>query len=228
MEKLAALWMFVALTPSLFGQTASMARPPLEGRYVLSTVTRYCRAVESFSSVNQPRVFAKVDWPLGDSSHWVEYSGEPEWEGAGKPKPLALVWYQDDHVARVLIASKDGENARRFAEYCYRADGTIARIRSIPEVWKDCDKSHLRCHFTFAEEGLYLPNGRAIKGPSEAIQSSFLVGLANSVTADHSPDIFDLRPLKSEETSVSLAEFPDQYLSVRDLPFNRLLSTPAK
>jgi hypothetical protein len=228
MQKLAALWMVVALTPPLLGQTLSMAPPHVEGRYVLGTVTKYCRALETLSSLNQPRLFAEVYWPSGGSSHWVEYSGESEWESAGKPRPLALVWYRDDHVARVLIASKDGDNPQRFAEYCYRADGTLARIRSIPEVWKDCDKSHLRCHFTFAEEGLYLPSGRAIKGPSEAIQSSFLAGLANSETTGRNSGDFDLRPLKSEETSVSFAEFPIEYLSVRALPFNQLLSSSAK
>jgi len=229
MEKLASLWIFVALTTPLLGQTLSMAPPGIEGRYVLSAVTKYCRALETLSRLNQPRLFAQVDWPLGGSSHWVEFSGELEWKSAGKPRPLALVWYRDNHVARVLIASKDGENPQRFAEYCYRADGTIARIRSIPEVWKDCDKSYLRCHVTFAEEGLYLPTGRAIKGPSAAIQSSFLGGLAHSDMTGRNSGDSDWRPLKSEETSVSFAEFPIEYLSVRDLPFaNQLLSPSAK
>jgi hypothetical protein len=227
MKKLPAFAILIALTPALLGQTLPAPYPRIEGRYMLSTVTRYCQSVESFSSQYQPRLFAAVDGPSAESPRWAEYSGEPEWKAAREPKPLALVWYRDDHVARVLIASEDGNNGRRVAEYCYRPDGTLARIRSIPEVWKQCDPSHLRCSFTFAKEGLYLPNGRAVKGPSDAIQSS-LVGLADSDTTPANSGVSDLRPLKSEETSFSFAEFPVEYLKVQDLPFSHLLFTPEK
>jgi hypothetical protein len=227
MKKLSAFWISIALTPAVFGQMMPAPYAHMEGRYMLSTLTRYCHSVENFSSQSQPRLFAAVDGPSGELPRWVEYSGEPEWKAAREPKPLALVWYRDDHVARVLIASEDGNNGRRVAEYCYRPDGTLARIRSVPEVWKQCDPSHLRCSFTFAEQGLYLPNGRAVKEPSESIQS-LLVGLANSDTASGNSGFSDLRPLKSEKTSVSVAEFPIEYQRVQDLPFSHLLSASTK
>jgi len=227
MKKLSAFWISIALTPAVFGQMMPTPYPRTEGRYMLSTVTRYCQSVENFSSQHHPRVFAAVDGALGELPRWAEYSDELEWKAAREQKPLALVWYRDDHVARVLIASADENNRRRVAEYCYRPDGTLARIRSIPEVWRQCAPSHLRCSFTFAEERLYLPNGRAVKGPSDAIQS-ILVGFGSSDTTPGDFGFSDLRPLKSEKTSVSIAEFPVEYLTVQDLPFSRFLPTPEK
>jgi hypothetical protein len=227
MKELAAFCISIALTPAVFGQMMPTPYPRTEGRCMLSTVTRYCQSVEDSSNQSHPRVFAAVDGPLGESPRWAEYSGELEWKAAQKPKPLALVWYRDDHLARVLIASEDEDNRRRVAEYCYRPDGTLARIRSIPEVWKQCDPSHLHCSFTFVEEGLYLPNGQAIKGPSESIYSLW-VGFENSGTTPGSPGFSDLRPLKSEKTSFSLAEFPVEYLRLQDLPFSHLLSASTK
>jgi hypothetical protein len=136
------------------------------------------------------------------------------WGQAGKPQPLALVWYKDDRVARVVItppdASRDGNS---YTDYCYRPDGSLARLRSVPERQADCDQSLLHCSYTFRVERLY-PPGLGGQGPSSVTQPP--VDLAGYSV--------DLRPLKSEKTSFMLApmEWPE-YRSVWDLPFNQLL-----
>jgi len=78
MKRLTPFWFLVALAPSLLAQTVSISNPVKEERYALITVTKYCRAVESFSSSHQPRLFAEIDSRLAQPSHWVEYSGKAE------------------------------------------------------------------------------------------------------------------------------------------------------
>ncbi len=151
------------LTPVLF-LVPLLAQSPdshtiKEGRYALATLTKYCDAVEDFSNSQQPRLFAQLPPGAALSSHWVEFSSRDAWIRAGKPKPLALVWYKDDAVARVAITEKVGDDhGRSYTDYCYRPDGSLARLRSVPEMQTDCDPSLFHCNSTFRAERLYPPD----------------------------------------------------------------------
>ena len=193
-----------------------------EGRYALVTLTKYCDAIEDFSNSQQARLFAQFPSGFALSSHWVEFASRDAWTRAGKPKPLALVWYKDDAVARVAITEKDGGgNGRSYTDYCYRPDGSLARLRSVPEMQTDCDTSLFHCKSTFRGERLYPPMILEHVNPSAKP-----TGRRPLVVQSDAAEVDDpmLRPLKPEKSSFRSAPVDSpEYLSVWDLPFNRLL-----
>lgn len=217
MTKFASLLALVILVVPLLAQSAD-SDAVREGRYALTTLTKYCDAVEKFSNSEVPRIFAQI----GSGSNWMEFSGSDAWKRAGKPQPLALVWYRNDAVARVVIKAKGGSgDGQWYADYCYRPDGSLARLRSVPETQTDCDPSLFHCTFTIQGERLYPPKALELVKPCPKDG-----GQRPVVVKADSLDWYDvlLRPLQSERTSISFApmEWPE-YLTVRDLPFNPLL-----
>ena len=214
------------LTPVLFlapllAQSPD-SHPIKEGRYALVTLTKYCDAVEDFSSSQQPRLFAQFPSGVAQSSQWVEFSSRDAWTRAGKPKPLALVWYKDAAVARVAITEKDGDGyGLSYTDYCYRPDGSLARLRSVPEMQTDCDPSLFHCNSTFRAERLYPPMILEHLRPSGKS-----TGRRPLVVQSDAAEVDDpmRRPLKPERSSfLSAALDCPEYLSVRYLPFVRLL-----
>ena len=226
MNRLALLFLTVFGTP-LLAQSADSSAVK-EGRYAFITLTKYCHALETFSNTRKPRIFAQSSSGVGPSSGWMEFSSRDAWRRAGKPQPLALVWYKDDRVARVAITARDGSgDGRSYVEYCYRPDGSLARLRSMPKMQTDCDQSLFHCSFTFREERFYPPKAELVK-PSRKPVGGRPPVLAEPIDVLRVYGV-DLRPFKSERTSISCApiDWPE-YLSVWELPFNRLLYASTK
>jgi hypothetical protein len=199
------LWIALLFAPQLLGQTSplnSIQRPTNEeirelNREMVSTAN-YCATLADYSISHQPRLFANT----GDSNEngaWDEFSSKAEWERAGKPKPVAFAWYKDNKVIRAVFSfENDSDGADRYAEYCYRADGHLAELRSGVEPSALCDDNYFRCQLALPREQFYLPSGKII-----------------NVMQD------DQRPLKSEETQVSFSPKPPEYLAIWNLPFAR-------
>ena len=197
------LWIALLFAPQLLGQTSplnSIQDPTNEeirelNRAMVSTAN-YCLTVADYSISREPRLFANT----GDSNEtrgWYEFSSKAEWERAGKPKPVAFAWYKDNKVIRAVFSFKNNrDGGGRYAEYCYRADGHLAELRSGVEASAICDDNYFRCQLTLPIEQFYLPNGKII-----------------SVIHD------DQRLLKSEKTQVSLSPKPPEYLAIWNLPF---------
>src|ERR1700681_3774898 len=81
-----------------------------QAQFALITLTKYCARVETVSDSQQPRLFAQVSSGLGQSSGWTEFERKAAWKNAGKPRPIALVWYDDTKVVRVVITTDDGQS----------------------------------------------------------------------------------------------------------------------
>jgi hypothetical protein len=206
MKRTGFLWFLIALA------TAAMVQA--QARIEIEQVGKYCSQVETFASSHQPRIFAQTG-----ASEWGEFSSPAEWKRAGTPTPLALAWKQDGNVVRVAITTENSaEPQQPYSDYCYRADGSLAMLRSMPERRVDCDAAHFQCHITLrGVQQLYTKHGRPAKG-----------NLRGQDVADM-PASLDPRPLKSEQTSVTLdLKMPPQYLTVSDLPFHALLLTPSQ
>ena len=234
MRKLPLL--FLLLGTALLAQSAD-SNAVKEERYALSTVTKYCKTVETLSHSQQPRMFAQTASGLGPSSGWVEFSSTDAWRRAGQPQPLALVWYKDGGVARVAITARDrGDNGQSYVDYCYRPNGSLARLRSVPEVRTECDQSYFHCSRTFRGERFYHPKPeicnskylRCFARPSAESTEGKTSIAAPSIDVLPSEG-FDFWPLKPERTSFIVAplDWPE-YLSVWDLPFNGLLYASTK
>lgn len=188
-------------------------------RYSLLTLTKYCDRVERFSDTQEPRIFARKSAVVGQSPEWAEFFSLDEWRRAAKPQPIALVWYKEDKIVRVAITPPDARrDGYSYTDYCYRPDGSLARLRSVPTTQSDCDQSFLHCSYTFRAERLYAPGLGGQRSSSPPQPPVDLGGYS-----------IDLRPLKSEKTSFMFApmEWPE-YLNVWDLPFNPLLYIPSQ
>lgn len=190
----------------------------LQERYSLITLRKYCAGIESFSHAQRPRMFAQTASGLGPSSGWVEFSSKDAWRRAGQPQPLAQVWYQDGGVARVAISAQDRQS---YVEYCYRPDGSLARLRSVPETQIECDHSLFHCSLTVRAERFYHAQPNLAAG--EPITGE--ISVAAQPIDVQSVYGFDVRTLKSERTSyrVASSDWPE-YLSVWDLPFGSLVA----
>jgi hypothetical protein len=209
------LLLYVAVaTTSLLAQSADTDAVHQE-KYALFTLMKYCAGVEEYSTSQQPRVFAQVSPSAKSSPEWLEFVSTTAWMRAGSPYPLALVWYKDGNAIRVTItASGHSGEQQEYADYCYRPNGNLARLRSEPRTQIDCDRSLLQCRLTLREERLYPPKGQLAEGVLErdAGNSQFVVVRRDE---DSLP-----RPLRSEITWVVAAPMNWlEYLTVSELPF---------
>ncbi len=160
------------------------------------SITNYCLTVADYSMSRQPRLFAKTS-ESNETGAWDEFSSKAEWERAGKPEPVAFVWYKESKTIRAVFSFKNNsDSGDRYAEYCYRADGHLAELRSEADASAVCDDAYFRCHLTLPREWFYLPRGKIV-----------------NVIHD------DQRLLKSEKTNLSLSTKPPEYLTIWDLPF---------
>jgi hypothetical protein len=203
MSALNRLWIALLFAPQLLGQTS----PPSSIQHqsheeirelneAFVSITNYCLTVADYSVSHQPRLFAKT----GESNvtgGWDEFSSKAEWEHAGKPKPVAFAWYKENKVIRAVFSLKNkSDGGDSYAEYCYRADGHLAKLRSEANASAVCDDAYFRCQLTLPREWFYLRSGKII-----------------NVIHD------DQRLLKSEKTNLSLSTKPLEYLTIWDLPF---------
>ena len=197
------LWIALLFVPQLLGQTpplSSIQHPTNEEirelNQAMVSVTNYCSTVADYSTSHQPRLFAKTR-ESNETGAWDEFPNKAGWERAGKPKPAAFAWYKENKVIRAVFSFKNNsDGGDRYAEYCYRADGHLAELRSGVEPSVVCDDNYFRCQLALPREQFYLPNGKII-----------------NVIQD------DQRLLKSEKTQVSLSPKPAEYLAIWTLPF---------
>jgi hypothetical protein len=170
----------------------------------MASIRNYCLNVADYSLSRQPRLFAKTE--ANETGAWDEFSGKAEWEQAGKPKPVAFAWYKENKIIRaVLFFKNNSDGGGRYAEYCYRGDGHLAKLRSEADASPVCDDAYFRCQLTLPREWFYLPGGKIV-----------------NVIHD------DQRLLKSEKTNLSLSIKPFEYLTIWDLPFAASLFVHAK
>ena len=172
------------------------------------TITKYCANVEDYSDSQVPRIFAQPTSAYGQSTAWVEFDSRAAWSRAGSPKPMALVWYRDAKIVRVAISPNDDDSPRVYADYCYRHDGTLARLRSVPSVRQKCEPNRYQCTEVLREVRFYPPDGPVLK----AYGFGKLLSVNDSMPAERTLETFV--PMKWPE-----------YRHVTDLPFSELLAS---
>jgi hypothetical protein len=181
----------------------------------LMTVTKYCANVEDYSDSQVPRIFAQTTSVYGQSTGWVEFDTRGAWSRAGSPKPMALVWYRAAKIVRVAMFPTDDESLRVYADYCYRQDGTLARLRSVPSVRQKCEPNGYQCTVVLREVRVYPPEGPVLKtyGLDELLKDG------NDITGLIIGDAIPAERVR--ETFVPM-KWPE-YRQVTDLPFSELL-----
>ena len=187
----------------------------------LTSVITYCANVEDYSGSQVPRIFAQTTSAYGHSTAWMEFATRAAWRRAGSPKPVALAWYRDARIVRVTISSNDDESPRVYADYCYRPDGTLALLRSVPGTRQRCEPNRYRCSVVMREARFYPPDGPALRtyGFDELLKD--VNTTTRTIIGDES-----LPAGRLVETFVPM-KWPE-YLRVTDLPFSELLYASLK
>jgi hypothetical protein len=215
------------LSPLLFVivlSTHLLAQSKLDGLKAatdaLNTAAKYCDNVENYSDSQVPRIFARITPAHGQSSGWVEYDSRAAWSVAGRPQPVALVWYRKATIVRVAITPKEGgQRPEVYADYCYRQDGSLARLRSMPSVQRNCKRNRYQCSLVVRQERFYPPEGPVLR------TFGYLDGVGYVVTGT-TPSLgaIDEELLQPERTVVTFVPMEwHEYLHITDLPFSELL-----
>jgi hypothetical protein len=203
------LFVLVISTPLLAQSTFAKSQVAIDA---LNTVAKYCANVENYSDSQIPRIFAQTTSAYGQSTGWVEFDSRAAWNRAGRPKPVALVWYRDAKIIRVAISTNDGESPRVYADYCYRQDGTLARLRSVPSVRQKCEPNRYQCTEVLREVRFYPADGPVLR-----IYGMELLDWVQGTTG-----LVEAAPAERMIRKFVPMEWPE-YLHVTDLPFSELL-----
>jgi hypothetical protein len=227
MSKFSPLLFVIVMSTSLLAQSTPadsvlLDRANLDKKSTtdIITDTKYCANVEEYSDSQVPRIFAQTTSVYGQSAGWVEYDTRAAWKQVGSPKPVAVVWYRDAKIVRVAISLSDDENPRVYADYCYRKDGSLARLRSVPSVERKCQPNRYQCTLVLREERLYLPEGQALTIYGDI---PLRVGMGPQINEDGglNPERLSAGAERIVETFVPM-KWPE-YRHVTDLPFSELL-----
>lgn len=202
-------------SPFLFAivlSTPLLAQPKFDRSQTLDliNITKYCATVEDYSDSQVPRIFAPITSAFGPSTGWVEFDSRAAWTQAGSPKPVAFVWNRHAKIVRVAISPNGDETPRVYADYCYRQDGTLARLRSVPSERQKCEPNRNQCTSVVREQRFYPPEAYvAVDG---------LVNIVNGTTGA----ILEAPPAERMVWTFVPMKWPE-YLRVTDLPFSELL-----
>ena len=211
MRRLSPLLFVIVLSTQLLAQSRNDGLDAAATN-LISNVTTYCNSVEHHSN-SVPRIFARIT-SADYSSGWIAYDSEAAWNRAGRPQPVALVWYSDAKIVRVAITpNDDGQRPEVYADYCYRQDGTLARLRSVPSVQHKCEPNRNQCTLVRREVRFYPPEGPVLK--------TYGLDRLPNLTGTTGVIIDPLPAERIVETFVPM-KWPE-YLHVTDLPFSELL-----
>lgn len=177
---------------------------------LIRNVTVDCNTMEHDPNTQGPRIFAPIN-SADDSSGWLEYDSRAAWKRAGSPQPVALVWYHQSRIFRVAITPNETSNPLVYADYCYREDGTLARLRPVPSVQRKCEPNRNQCTWVLREVRFYPPEGPVLK----------TYGVDRLLIARNS-GVFESLPAEHTVVTYVPMKWPE-YLRVADLPFSGLL-----
>jgi hypothetical protein len=157
---------------------------------------RYCRDVDALTSKVEPIIIVADD--VTPASEWRQLRPD-NWAGIDFSVPFALVWKQGRHVVAVKLWTPALGKPFRPLSYCFRVNGSIARIVAAPRI----SPPQLRKTVGVGREWVFDVNGKTI---------------FQAFTR------YDTSPLKSE-TTYHVYPAVQLYKHVRDLPFFRIVST---
>jgi len=114
---------------------------------VVRSAMDYCDSIVDSVQQQLPRLFAKLNIDStteSKSRQWKEFSNKNEWDAAGKPLPLALVWNRDEAIVRVTVVThplrfRIPAVAHQRVDYCYGTDTKLIRIRAVWYVPTFCE-----------------------------------------------------------------------------------------
>jgi hypothetical protein len=165
----------------------------------VSSISQYCRGIEAFRHSHDPLLLASTVTDPIDSGHWRQYVTKAEWEKAGMPVPAALAWMRDGNIIAVRLAFDGADKTVNIADYCFREDGTTAKIAISAKRKNASSRLGIYAEVTVGREWFFGPGGIRIE----------IQGLEPGL-------------LKAEKTGFVYIQ-PPQFRGVSQLPFIALL-----
>ncbi len=179
----------------MLGQASSKMKSA--GGSTVATVTKYCAGVEAFEKAHdhEGRLFANIGTAENSTDEWREVPNKKELDKL-EHDDEALVWFQDGNLVAANIAFSSGSGDWvNSANYCFRADHTLARIHSVLNTFEG--GVHL------VRESIYDSNGSVVRSSSQ---------------------LFDLETKKPIKGEHSFMDVPTPvFLKTADLPFFSVL-----
>ena len=108
MSRFSPLLFVLMVGTALLAQSVE-SRAAQDEAYASITLVKYCANVETLTGSLTPRMFAQVSFGPGLASGWAEFDDVAAWRRAGRPEPLALVWYKESNPIRVVLSSGSGK-----------------------------------------------------------------------------------------------------------------------
>jgi hypothetical protein len=153
MTELAVVWLIslhitVALAQSDGGAPAATGRAVVTS----STSPRQAEMIDTFCDSLIPltkekkhrRLFGLLERDDRDKGGWVEFKREQDLNSAVEKErvfDMAQVWSREDGATAVSMRFTSGSGDwYHFVEYCFRVDGTLARIHSSLNTFNAADK----------------------------------------------------------------------------------------
>jgi hypothetical protein len=209
MHRFSSLLFVIALNTPLVAQSI-VDRSTTE----IITVTKYCANVRDYSDSQVPHILAQPASAYGQSTGWVEFDSRAAWSRAGSPNPVALVWYRDAKIVRVAVSPNDDESTRVYADYCYRQDGTLAQLRSVPGIRQKCEPNRYQCTVVLREMRFYPADGPVLR--TYGFEKLLGVNGNTEIIGDES------MPAERMVQKFVPMKWPE-YRHVTELPFSELL-----
>jgi hypothetical protein len=144
----AAVWVVLLHAATAVAQTGGAApRGSGTGVATSSTAPEQTEAIDRFCDGLSPMTKEKARrrlFGLSREGGWVEFKREPDLSAAVRAEhvfEIAQVWPREDGATAVSMrfCSRSGDWCH-FVEYCFRADGTLARLNSTLNTFNAVDK----------------------------------------------------------------------------------------
>ena len=143
MLKQAAMWALLLRVSTAAAQTGGAAPSSVSGP--TQAIDQFCDGLSPMTKDKARRrlfgLFRKGDVGKG---RWIEFKREPDLNAAVKAErvfDIAQVWSRDDGATAVSMRLGSGSGDwLHFVEFCFRSDGTLARLNSTLNTFNAADK----------------------------------------------------------------------------------------
>ncbi len=172
----------------------------------INEISAYCKGITAFQRSTPPQMF--VSWAPG-AAVWERLEVAQQHGKGQNYVAAAKVWMKDGYLVAVQLWSRDdSRRGIQHTDYCYRENGSLARVRVIPAAARQ-RQNLLHSEIVIGRDILFREDGTEVRS-----------------NPPFDPDRLDPRVFQSEKTTYRRLGPSSVYRSVDQLPFVNLIFKP--